>query len=221
MRVPKSPSTSAKTRRTQSERSEETRDRLLKAALEVLAELGYAGFTVAEVATRAGVSGGARVHHFRSKADLTLAAREYAHKQALEAGLAVTRSPAALKDPLGTFIRTSEALYFSRQFTVSTELIIGVQGQPEHLATIAQIMDKYRSTINKAWLAVFVKAGIPNATAREVIELTLFLLRGMGVNAILLGDSQHHKSSLKAWYTIAEKLIADALNTKKRKRNAA
>jgi AcrR family transcriptional regulator len=194
-------------RRTQSERSEETRERLLRAALDVLAASGYAGFTVAEVAAKAGVSGGARVHHFRSKADLVLAARDYAYRQALEKGLAVTRSPAARKDPLRTFIQTSEALYFSRHFMVSTELIIGVHDEPEHLAAIAAIMDNYRSTINRAWLDVFVKAGIPAATAREIIDLTLFLLRGMGLNAILSRDPNHHQAGLKAWLRIAEKLI--------------
>ncbi len=124
----------------------------------------------------------------------------------------MTRSPAALRDPLGTFIKTSEALYFGRHFMVSTELIIGVQGEPKHLATIAAIMNSYRSTINKAWLDVFVRAGIPSVTAREIIDLTLFLLRGMGVNALLLGDRTHHKASLKTWRMVAEKLIADAVH---------
>jgi AcrR family transcriptional regulator len=57
-------------RRTQAERRETTRARLLDATLGCLRERGYAGTTTAEIESRAGVSRGARLHHFPSKADL-------------------------------------------------------------------------------------------------------------------------------------------------------
>lgn len=57
-------------RRTQEERSTEMKDRLLKAALEGLAEDGYAATSTQEVVKRAGVSRGALVHHFPTKVDL-------------------------------------------------------------------------------------------------------------------------------------------------------
>jgi AcrR family transcriptional regulator len=61
-------------RRTQAERTASTRAALLDAAVECLADLGYSGTTTTEVARRAGVSRGAQLHHFPSKADLLLAA---------------------------------------------------------------------------------------------------------------------------------------------------
>ena len=64
----------SKPRRTQAERRAESRDRLLDAALECLAERGYAGTTFPEVVRRAGLSNGALWRHFRSKADLMVAA---------------------------------------------------------------------------------------------------------------------------------------------------
>lgn len=60
--------------RTQAERSASTKSRLLDATIECLTELGYAGLTTTEVARRAGVSRGAQVHHFPTKADLVVAA---------------------------------------------------------------------------------------------------------------------------------------------------
>src|SRR5437764_15212783 len=64
-------------RRTQAERRAETRGRLLDATLECLAELGYAGTTTTEVVRRAGLSRGAQVHHFPTKAELVVAAVEH------------------------------------------------------------------------------------------------------------------------------------------------
>jgi AcrR family transcriptional regulator len=57
-------------RRTQEERSESTRRRILDATVECLVERGYAGTTTSEVQKRAGVSRGALLHHFPSRADL-------------------------------------------------------------------------------------------------------------------------------------------------------
>lgn len=67
-------STAPRQRRTQEERSTATRERLLDATVDCLIEYGYAGTTVARIADRAGVTRGAQVHHYPTKADLVLAA---------------------------------------------------------------------------------------------------------------------------------------------------
>src|SRR5579871_5026542 len=58
------------------ERGIATRSALLEAALECLVELGYGATTTTEVANRAGVSRGAQLHHFPTKAELLSAAVE-------------------------------------------------------------------------------------------------------------------------------------------------
>lgn len=68
--------TAAAPRRTQSERSAETRARLLDAAIESLIETGYAATTVRAVTERAGVSQGAQSHHFPHRVDLVASAFE-------------------------------------------------------------------------------------------------------------------------------------------------
>ncbi len=63
-------------RRTQAERSAETRSLLLDTTIECLADVGYARTTSAEIATRAGLSRGAQLHHFGSKQQLVIAAMD-------------------------------------------------------------------------------------------------------------------------------------------------
>src|ERR1044072_1400602 len=60
----------------QQDRSRATRQRLLEAAIECLAEVGWSGSTVAVVAERAGVSRGAAQHHFPTREDLGTSAVE-------------------------------------------------------------------------------------------------------------------------------------------------
>jgi AcrR family transcriptional regulator len=71
-------------RRTQSERREETRGRLLDATIESLIEDGYAGTTIRRVTERAGVSQGAQSHHFPHRVDLVASAFERLAEQRIE-----------------------------------------------------------------------------------------------------------------------------------------
>jgi AcrR family transcriptional regulator len=64
-------------RRSQEQRSAETRTRLLDATIECLLRYGYAGTTTPRVAELAGLTRGAQGHHFGSKDDLMLAALQH------------------------------------------------------------------------------------------------------------------------------------------------
>jgi AcrR family transcriptional regulator len=57
-------------RRTQTERREETRAVLLRAAVDVIARKGFAEASLQEIADAAGISKGALHYHFRAKDDL-------------------------------------------------------------------------------------------------------------------------------------------------------
>ena len=68
----------------QAQKSAMTRDRILDAAINCFVTLGYTNVTTAKVASAAGVSRGAMLHHFPSKAELIQAAVEYLHEKLLE-----------------------------------------------------------------------------------------------------------------------------------------
>jgi len=68
----------------QAQKSAMTRDRILDAAIDCFIKLGYTNVTTAKVASTAGVSRGAMLHHFPSKTELIQAAVEYLHDRLLE-----------------------------------------------------------------------------------------------------------------------------------------
>jgi len=61
----------------QQDRSRATQRRLLDATVDCLVEVGWAGTTTTLVAERAGVSRGAQLHHYPTKAALVVAALEH------------------------------------------------------------------------------------------------------------------------------------------------
>lgn len=68
----------------QSQKSAMTRDRILESAIDCFISLGYSNVTTAKVADFAGVSRGAMLHHFPTKAELIQAAVEYLHGKLLK-----------------------------------------------------------------------------------------------------------------------------------------
>src|SRR5258708_31870 len=79
----KRPPPAKKKRRTQAERTQGTRARILDAAVEVLRKKGYAYFRTADVARAAGVSRGAQLHHFATKEKLVYATMEHVFQNVL------------------------------------------------------------------------------------------------------------------------------------------
>lgn len=71
-------------RRPRQERSEETRDRILAAVVELIAERGLAGVSHRAVAERAGVTLSATSYYFGSKAELERAALAEHYRRRLE-----------------------------------------------------------------------------------------------------------------------------------------
>src|SRR6476619_5872543 len=82
-------------REPQQDRSRLTRQRLLEATIDCLADQGWAATTVGVVAKRAGVSRGAAQHHFPTREDLITAALEFMFDSRMEAArLEATGLPA-------------------------------------------------------------------------------------------------------------------------------
>ena len=65
-----------RTGRQQQARSLATRERLIRAALDEIHEVGYHAATTHQIAERARVSRGALLHHFPTRADIIQAALE-------------------------------------------------------------------------------------------------------------------------------------------------
>ncbi|CAN5740870.1 TetR/AcrR family transcriptional regulator [soil metagenome] len=110
-------------RRSQAERSAETRTRLLDATIDCLVRYGYGGTTTPRVAEMAGVTRGAQVHHFGSRDDLLLAALQYLATKRIGAGVprfddSVTKAA----DPLGAMLDIAWEIHTGPIFIPVVEL---------------------------------------------------------------------------------------------------
>lgn len=194
----------ARPRRTQEERSAETRARLLEATIESLIEVGYVSTTTTGVCERAGVSRGAQVHHFPKKQDLVVAA--VAHLAAKHVPVLRERASAlpidADGDRLGAVVDLVADTFGGPLFTAALELWVAARTDAElHRALIPFERGAGRG-LEQLWREI---AGDLAAHPRfdAVLELTMHLARGMALQKILRSDDTARRRVLTLWREMA------------------
>lgn len=186
-------------RRTQEDRSREAKDKLLKATIDVLMRQGYSRLTTKEVAATAGLSNGALVHHYASKAELVIAATASVYDECIERGQRVARSPEATQNPIEGFITDCLSVYFDWPYLAAIEIIVAARTDPELMERIIPVMQNYRNTTNTVWLKVFREAGYTPTQAKTILNLTLNMIRGMAVHRLWQTDTSYFDTYLKEW----------------------
>jgi len=174
-------------RPSQEQRSDATRERLIKATIDCIADKGYAGTATAEINERAGVSSGARVHHFKTKLDLVIAAAAYTYQQATAESLRAASSPIARSDPLPAFVDDTYRFYSGPRYLVQHELINAARTSDELLSAMRPAADAFRSAVNAAWLQTFEQAGHSREWSERAMELTVVVVRGLALGSFLRG----------------------------------
>lgn len=169
-----------KRRRTQEERSATTRKRLLEATIDLLIERGYARLTTADIARRAGVSNGARVHHFPTKEELVVAANKQAYADAIALG---TERAEASTSPVRDLIEDLFSLYFGRFFLGSLDSVIAARTDRRLARHIHPIVARYHAAMRAAWTKALAGAGYGRAEGEAVYDIILGQVRGMALTS--------------------------------------
>jgi AcrR family transcriptional regulator len=171
-------------RRTQEERSGETRRRLIEATIELLIERGHARLTTADIARRAGVSNGARVHHYRTKEDLVVAANQRLYDDAVALGTQRAHSAGAAGDPVKNCFDDLISLYFGRWFLGSLDSVVAARTDKRLARRIHPVIADYHARIRAVWTRAFADAGWSRAAAEDAYDVILHTVRGMALTSV-------------------------------------
>lgn len=207
-----------RTRKTQAQRREETRFKLVKGAVELLKIKRYAGFRVADVTTMSGVSRGAQSHYFPTKDDLVIEALEFifkiTHANALAKILKVKTHPDQL---LQTLIADSKDFFLGDNFYLSLDLMMVGSKEPLGQA-VQRLAQTYRVSVETAWREVFEEFGYSASTADEVVSLTFCVIRGLSIRKIIGPDTARIPHMIKLWKQQATLLLESDLARKNMKK---
>jgi len=187
-------------RRTQAERSDSMRRKLVDAALHCLAEDGYAGITIARVVARAKVSHGATGHHFPSKSQLIVAAAETLVRRTYRVMGELLLGIVDEDDRLEALVRGSwERIYSRPPMRAYLELSIASQRDPALAAALLSLSQRTEELFENAVDHYFERRTPQAEDPRSLFTLLELLLVGLSSQAHLLKDKRMIEHQLAVW----------------------
>lgn len=186
-------------RRTQAERSETMRQKLIEATLECLIADGYVGITIAKVTERAGVSRGAPLHHFASKGGLIEAAAREVVRRVSDKISAAYEQTKDSPDPLEAFgLAVWKTVFSAEEGILLNELTYASRREPEIHAIVQRLWTRiYLSARRSA--ARYLGGVHPDLPPERVMFLSQWLLRGMAQDLHLGAPPELFEAYLKMW----------------------
>jgi AcrR family transcriptional regulator len=136
-------------------RSIATRTALLDAALESLVEEGYAATTTIETARRAGVSRGAQLHHFPTKAELLTAAVQHLLERRLGEFQASLQAIDLERERLDAACDLLWSMFQGPAFIAWVELWIAARTDPELAAAVIDMDVRFTDESRSLFLEMF------------------------------------------------------------------
>lgn len=195
--------------RTQKQRRDETRRALLDATVSCLLELGFSRTTTLEVQKRAGVSRGALLHHFPSKAELLVAAvRHLAEMRGRE----LREKSAQLPDGGARIDAVIDLLWESFSgplFYVAMELRIAARTDPEFRAVLAPAELDLRDRIVGQSRRLFGEEIAERPNFEAAVDTTLQLMIGAATTAALHQDRARARALIERWKSVFPKLLEE------------
>ena len=189
-------------RRTQAERSETTRSKLILAAISLMRTRGYGGLRTADVSEMAGVSRGAQLHHFPTKHELIVATMRYMNGRVVGESRRRAAAAAHAQDPLAGMIVDAKDFFFSDFFFVSLAIAMGDARDEDLRRQTLPLSRESRLAVEKAWLEALVAHGLSRKLAADVLALTLSIVRGFSVRTFIDNDRRRFDDLLQTWRTI-------------------
>lgn len=197
-------------RRTQVERTATMRARLLDAALDCLAELGYAGTTTIVVAKRAGVSRGAQLHHFPTRAALVAAAVEHLYARLTseyQAGFAAL-APGA--DRVGAAVDLLWSSFTSPHYAAALELFTAARTDLELRAHVQPIAARHGANVYRLAREYFPAADRLGARFDTTLAMILDAMQGMATSRLVRDGGPSEAERLAFLRSVAASALAEA-----------
>lgn len=182
----------------QQERSETTRARLMDATVACLVELGWTGTTTTVVAQRAGVSRGAQLHHYPTRAELVIAAVQHiGTARFAEARERAARLPTGAGRTSAVLAMLAE-LHVGPLFRATLELWVAARTD----AALRAVVLPWEAELGRETHRLTVElldADESQPGVRAAIQQTLDMVRGLGVSALLTDDTARRTAMLADW----------------------
>lgn len=191
----------------QAERRRVTRGKLLDSTIESLIDIGYHRTTTIEVSERSGLSRGAQLHHFPSKADLLVAAIEHlADERLKEVELELATRLEQGDAPGGVMVDLLWSMFSGPLYWATIELMVAARTDPELLQKFESFERSIGRRINRAYKEL---TGRSDRDAKIAVEMTVYFMRGLAMERIFRQNDAHYDELVDRWKECLGELVSE------------
>ena len=170
-------------RRTQAERTAATRERIMRAVVESVAEIGFQKTTANEITRRAGVTWGAVQHHFGGKDGILDAVLEESMSRFAARLAEVPTDGVSLAERVAEFVDIAWAHFGSPDYRSTFEILLNYTRDDAEGVPIGQT--EMVSAWNRVWSKIFADVSLPRRKTVALQAFSISAVSGMAALAML------------------------------------
>lgn len=171
------------------ERSIETRERLVHAAIRLLREKGHSNFSTMAVAEYADVSRGALQYHFKSRDEIFVAVRRKI-AESLDLDISISYMLALpLSERVARIIQHYWSTIGSVDYVAALEIRLYERFNATVHASLMAEMTRFSEQRNRDWVRIFADADLPSDELVDLRRFMLDTLRGIALRQIEEGGT--------------------------------
>jgi AcrR family transcriptional regulator len=179
-------------RRSQAERTAETRARIVAAVVESIGEVGYQRTTASEISRRSGVTWGAAQHHFGGKEGILAAVLEDSFNLFAERLADIPDEEAPLEKRVDAFIEGAWEHFGSPHFRSTFEILLNYAGEGADGEPFWQT--EMFGAWNRIWDEIFADARKSRRDTVILQQYTISTLMGLASLRMLAGPTASLRS---------------------------
>lgn len=185
------------------DRSRVTRQRLLEATIDSLAEQGWGATTVGVVAERAGVSRGATQHHFPTREDLITGALEYMFDTRMDSARREAQEIPAGPGRTKLVVERLVEYYTGPMFKAALQVWTAASADPELRDRIVPLEERFG---RRAHQMAVENLGVDDndPVSHRLVQATLDLARGLGLADVLTDDARRRAEVVRSWAEVLD-----------------
>ncbi|MFZ5570109.1 MAG: TetR/AcrR family transcriptional regulator [Thermodesulfobacteriota bacterium] len=197
------------THQTQEEKSRVMRLRLMEATLACLQERGYHGTSLTQILKRAGVSRGAWRHHYNSKKELVAASAEHFLKGPVNSARDLMIKRKNEKAGLSYLVDYIWDNFYQGPYRdIWLEFHVACRTDRELRQRLVPVIQRFFRTLDDLWREHFQTTKATDADVDILLNLTLYVLRGMAIQSIIIEDVKYYQGLRTQWLNMIAPLIA-------------
>jgi len=162
-----------------------TRRRVLRAAMDCIAEKGVAGATAAEIARRCGLSWGVIQYHFGDRPGLFLALLETSADSLARAFADLESTHPALPERVRALVEGHWSLVTSDEYRVMLEVELQLGREAAHEAPVRRYARRARATFLETWRKALPE--LPAGRVDDAAQLAIAAIRGLAIERAVEG----------------------------------